>query len=90
MIYPGTQIVYPALGRGSNTEVRVNDDGTFDTDGHSGHSVEIRGSGTGLEAHADLTIMMAAGTQLDVHLAAGDVTVTNVSGTLQVATGSVT
>lgn len=88
VIYPGTRIVYPALGRGSSTEVRVNDDGTFDTDWHSGHSVEIRGSGTGLEAHADLKVRMASGAQLDVHLAAGDVTVTNVNGALQVATGT--
>jgi hypothetical protein len=88
VIYPDDRIIYPALGRGSSTDVRVNDDGTFDTDWHSGHSVEIRGSGSGLEAHADLKIRMAAGSRLDVHLAAGDVTVTNANGNLQVSTGS--
>lgn len=88
VIYPGDRIVYPILGRDSRTEVRVNDDGTFDNDWHSGHSVEIRGSGTGLEAHADLKIRMASGTRLDLHLATGNVTVTNVNGALQVSTGS--
>jgi len=88
VIYPGDEIVYPVLGKGSSTEVRVNDDGTFDTDGHSGHSVRINGSGRGLEAHADLEIRMASGTRLDLHLAAGNVTVTDVNGALQVSTGS--
>ncbi len=55
VIYPSQRVVYSALGRGSNNTVRVSSDGTF-YDRRRGDRVEIRGSGRGLEAHADLEI----------------------------------
>lgn len=89
VIYPDDRIVYPAMGRGSESDLRVDDDGYFDNDhdGH-GHRVEIRGSGSGLQAYADLKVRLAAGTSIDLHLAVGDVTVTDVNGNLEVSTGS--
>jgi len=91
--YPGRRIIYPELGRGSNTETRVRDDGTFDGDwgrdwAGGWDRVRISGVGTGLEAHADLVVSVPRGQKLSLYLAAGDVTVANVDGVLRVDTGS--
>ena len=59
VIYPNDRIIYAELGRGSRTTVNVRSDGTF-YDG-SGSRVEIRGSGRGLEAYANLDIEVPAG-----------------------------
>ncbi|HTO73938.1 MAG TPA: DUF4097 family beta strand repeat-containing protein [Gemmatimonadales bacterium] len=90
VIYPDDDIIYPVLGRGSRTDVRVDDEGYFDDNDHDryGHRITIRGSGSGLEAHADLKVKVAPGSSVDLHLAAGDVTVTEVNGSLMVSTGS--
>lgn len=89
VIYPADAIVYPMAGR-SSTELRVADDGTFgngaDRDGS--HRVRIRGSGQGLEAHADLLVSVPRGQRLALHLAVGDITVANVDGTLLVDASS--
>ncbi len=88
VLYPDDRIVYPAMGRGSSSDVRVDDDGYFDSDrSDRGHRIEIHGSGSGLEAHADLKVSVAPGTSVDLHLAVGEVTVTDVNGTIQVSTG---
>jgi DUF4097 and DUF4098 domain-containing protein YvlB len=94
VIYPGEDLVAPAMGAGSSTTLRVRDDGTFgDQDQDGGHRdwsdgrgrrVEIRGSGTGLEAGADLRIRVPAGRRLAVYLAVGKVSVANVQGELRV------
>jgi hypothetical protein len=89
VLYPDDRIIYPALGRGSSTDLRVDDDGYFDHDRDDrGHRVEIRGSGSGLEAYADLKVKVAPGTSVDLHLAVGEVTVTEVNGDIMVSTGS--
>ncbi len=90
VVYPDDDIVYPVLGRNSSSDVRVDDDGYFDDDNHDhyGHRVTIRGSGSGLEAHADLKVKVAPGTSVDLHLATGDVTVTEVNGSIMVSTGA--
>ena len=89
VVYPSDRIVYPVLGRHSESDVQVDDDGFFDSDrGGRGHRVEITGSGSGLEAHADIKVKLASGTSVDVHLACGDVTVTDVNGDIMVSTGS--
>ena len=96
MIYPAGNLVAPSLGAGSSTTLRVREDGTFggdDWDGgdrhhrhrdDDGRRVEIRGSGSGLEAGADLRIRVPAGRRLAVYLAVGKVSVTNVEGELRV------
>jgi DUF4097 and DUF4098 domain-containing protein YvlB len=83
VIYPEGDIVYPALGKGSQTTQRINEDGTFgDSDHGRGRRVRIVGSGSGAEAHASLAVNVPAGRSVAVYLAAGTVTATNVNGTL--------
>jgi lia operon protein LiaG len=92
VIYPADQIVYSPTGPGGNssTQLRVHDDGTFGDDEHGRHHhergrrVSIKGSGSGLEAHADLKIRVPKGQRVCVYLAVGAVSVTNVEGELHV------
>lgn len=85
--YPDDRIVYPEMGRGSRTSVRVDDDGTF-YGGDRGRRVRITGSGGGLEAWADLRISVPRDTDLAVYLAVGRTDVRDVVGDLLVDTGS--
>jgi len=91
VIYPADRIVYPELGFRSNTELRVNEDGTFDDHGggtgnwRDGDRVQIRGSGSGLEAHADMVVSVPRGQRLTVHWGAGEATVSNVDGDLSIS-----
>jgi hypothetical protein len=96
VVYPAEDIVYPALGRGSSTTLRVREDGTFgDAEdwhdrrrdrhrGDQGRRVEIRGDGSGLDAGADLRVRVAAGQRLSLFLAVGKVSVSNVNGVLRI------
>jgi hypothetical protein len=86
VIFPDDRVVYPALGRGSSTYVQVRDDGTFGGGLSRGHRVHLSGSGSGLEAWADLEVSLAAGTSLRAYLAGGEVTVENVAGDIRVDT----
>jgi hypothetical protein len=87
--YPDDQVVYPELGRGSRTQLRVRADGTFgDRGGNRGDEVEIRGSGRGMEAWADLRIGVPPGKDLALYLAAGEAEVGAVEGDILVDTGS--
>jgi lia operon protein LiaG len=89
VIFPSDHIVYPPLGRGSSTQLRVRDDGTFG-DEHGwderprSRRVTIMDQGDGLDAHADLRISVPGGRQVAIHLAVGKVTVTNVNGRISV------
>ncbi len=93
VIYDADEVTYPLMGRGSNTTEHVRDDGTFD-DGHDrrffsrGHEVRISGSGGGLEAYADLRVVVPVGRRVAVYLAVGKATVTNVDGDLKVSVSS--
>lgn len=49
-----------------------------------GRRVRVTGSGRGLEAHADLRILVPAGHAVAIHLGVGGVTASNVNGDLQV------
>lgn len=95
VIYPSDDIVYNALGRwGGETSVDVREDGTFNDGGGSrrffgsGHRVRITDRGRGLDAHADLRILVPAGKQVAVYLAVGKATVTNVDGDIRVDVAS--
>jgi lia operon protein LiaG len=96
LIYPDDEITYPRMGRNSNTTLDVRDDGTFN-DGHDrrdrhghrgswggGRRVRISGSGRGLEAFADVRVLVPAGKRVATYLAVGKAFVTNVSGELRV------
>src|SRR5690348_13459587 len=90
VVYPDDVIVYPVLGRHSNTTMDVNDDGTFgiDDDERGGRRVRIRGDGSGLEAWADLTVKIPAGKTVQLRVGVGKATVTNVDGIIKVSVGS--
>jgi hypothetical protein len=89
VVYPGDRIRYPEMSAGSNTELRVRDDGTFDDgDDGGGRWVRISGGGSGDEAWADLRVMVPAGRRLAVRLAVGAVTVVNVDGRIDVSASS--
>lgn len=86
IIYPGDRIIYGPLGRHSRTQLRVRDDGTFD--GHGGRDVTVSGDGAGLDAYADLRVLVPAGRGASVNLAVGHVAVSNVNGRLAVDASS--
>jgi hypothetical protein len=89
IVYPSDEIVYPGLGRGSNTSFSVRPDGTFGDDGRdAGDRVRIRGAGAGLEAWADLVVEVPDGITAAVYLAAGEMEATGVDATLRLDTGS--
>jgi len=101
VIYPGNRILYGGSSSGSSTQLRVREDGTFgddsDHDGksdgkHEGRAVTIAGNGGGLDARANLRIAVPSGRQVSVYLAVGEVSITNVNGTLHIdaATAPVT
>src|SRR5690242_2145177 len=93
VIYPSDRIVYGNLNRRTQTTLRVNDDGTFDEgdydrdsrDRRRGDRVEIRDSGSGLDAHADLVVSVPKGQRATVRLGVGEATVANVDGDLRVS-----
>lgn len=89
VIYPADEIVYPGMGRGSNTSLSVRDDGTFSDDSRGrGDRVRIQGRGGGLEAWADLVVEVPSGTSLEIYLATGEVDARDVEGDLSIDTGS--
>ena len=86
--YSADEIVYPEMGRRSRTQLRVNADGTFDDDGDSWRRddrVEIRDSGSGLEAHADMVVGVPKGQRIAIHWGAGEAQIANVDGDLRVS-----
>lgn len=89
IVYPAAEVVYPEMGRGSTTTRTVRPDGTF-SDGRSGSGdrVRIRGSGSGMEAWADLVIEVPAGRRIGVYLAVGGVEAHGVEGDMRIDTGS--
>src|SRR5258708_7073953 len=97
VIYPDDDIYYAGEGGYGNSTLEVRDDGTFGDDGEhhhvgyirgNGHRVRISSRGDGLDAHADLRVLVPAGKRVAVHLAVGRATVSNVNGTLFVDVSS--
>jgi lia operon protein LiaG len=86
VIYPSDRIVYSVLGRHSQSQIRVREDGTFN--GHDGRDVRISGDGSGLDASADLRVLVPSGQRVAVNLAVGRVSVSNVNGQLSVDASS--
>ena len=90
VIFPDDEIVYPELGRWSNTTMHVRDDGTFgDGRGESrSRRVRIEGDGDGLEAWADITVSVPRGRQFALYLGVGAAEVSNVDGDLTIDVGA--
>jgi lia operon protein LiaG len=92
IIYPSDRIIYPQLRERTRMNTRVREDGTFSEgswdDSRSRDNVEIRGSGSGLEAYADLVVRIPRGQKIDLYLAAGRAEVSNVEGDIMVDVGA--
>jgi hypothetical protein len=87
--YPDDQVIYPEMGRGSNTQIRVRDDGTFFGGRSSGgDQIRISGSGRGMEAWADLRIAVPRGSDFALFLAVGETRMQDVDGDLLIDTGA--
>jgi hypothetical protein len=88
VVYPDDDIIYPPLGRHSNSEFSMNEDGTW-SDGH-GHSrrVRVRGSGSGVEAYADILVKVPKGQSVATYIGVGAVEVNSVDGDILVDAAS--
>jgi len=88
--YPADQVIYPELGRGSRTQIRVRSDGTFFGDRGSSNTREVRisGSGRGMEAWADLRITVPQGQDFALFLATGETGLRELDGSVLIDTGS--
>jgi lia operon protein LiaG len=91
--YPDDDIIYPDLGDWSNSEFRVNSDGTWggsddDDRGWGGHRVRIKGSGHGTEAWADIKILVPAGKDVAVYNGVGKLGATHVNADLRLSASS--
>lgn len=87
VVFPRGTVIYPEMGRSSRTSVRVQADGTLSTGGR-GDMVEVRGSGRGAEAWADLVIEVPRDRRVSLTLGVGGVVAQSVSADLRVRTGS--
>lgn len=93
IVYPSDQVVYPEMRGRSRTTLNVRGDGTFSDGGNWNEwrdrdRVDIRGSGNGLEAFADLTVRVPRGQKIELYLGVGRVEVQNVEGDLVVDVSS--
>ena len=94
VIFPDDQIVFRMDWNG-RTEMYVRDDGTFGGNHNGrdrGRRVQIRSSGSGLEAHADLRVLIPAGKRVAVNIGVGTLDASNVNGniTLDAASANIT
>jgi lia operon protein LiaG len=89
--YPDDQVVYRGRGgdsdsrwgRGSTT-LNVRSDGTFNGQWNGGgRRTQIRTSGSGLEAHADLVVKVPRGKRVEVNLAVGAIDARDVDADLK-------
>ncbi len=88
VIYPDDRVVYREANRWLNATVRVRGDGTFLGGRGGGDRVRISGRGSGLEAHADLTVRVPRGVEIAVHLAVGDARASDLAADLSFNTAS--
>lgn len=85
VLYPGDRVVYRDAGRGSRSQIRVRDDGTF---GREGRRVTVAGSGGGVRAHADLTVRVPSGKEVAVYLGIGSADASGLEANLLLDTHS--
>jgi lia operon protein LiaG len=90
--YPADVIVYDNSNYRGRSTFSVNEDGTFG-DGDRGwrgdrQRIEVRSGGSGLEAHADVRVLVPNGMTLFVRNGVGETTVDNVDATLDVSSAS--
>jgi lia operon protein LiaG len=92
VIYPGDRIVVPEFGSNSNSNMRVRDDGTFgddkDGDKDEGREVRLSGHGPGIEARADIRVLVPAGKNVAIHWGHGKGALEKVDGKISVEAAS--
>jgi lia operon protein LiaG len=92
VIYPEDRILYRDGRWSGNTTLRVQRDGTWGGGGGflfgGGQRVRISNRGSGLEAHADLSVRVPRGQAIDIHLAVGRIRAENVDGQVRLDTHS--
>ena len=98
VIYPGDRVVYPPMGRGSRSSVDVAPDGTFGGEKGMGwlagkRKVTVAGSGSGVEAWANVRVTVPRGRKVHLEWVAGvtrigavegEIVADNSSGTIEV------
>lgn len=91
IVYPDDNITYAAgRGWGASATLHVRDDGTFGDSDHGGgwrgegRRVRITTRGGGLEAHADLRVLVPAGQKIAVYLGLGEAAASDVEGDLRI------
>jgi hypothetical protein len=90
VLYPGHAIVYPPMGRWSNSNTTIRNDGTWGDHANSwsGHRLTVKGSGSGTEAWADIVVRVPKGRKVSVYSIAGSAQLRNVDGRLSFDGGS--
>lgn len=91
VVYPEDEVVYRGgRGRSFRTETRVRDDGTWGGDGrwNAGRKVQVRSSGSGLEAWADVVIRVPDGRTVDAYLLVGELAAREVDADLRLDVAS--
>jgi lia operon protein LiaG len=82
--YPGDRIRYSKMDHDGSTSLRVEEDGSFGDHHGDGRRVRISREEGDLEAWADLRVAVPAGRSLDLHLAVGRISASNVNGRLRI------
>ena len=88
VLYPDEDIVYPRSSSRGRSTFTVRDDDTFGDGGSDrlgGRRVEVRSEGSGVEAHADLRVIVPKGKTVYVRNGVGETTIDNVDGRLNVS-----
>ena len=90
VLYPGHTIIYPPMGRWSNSNTTIRDDGTWGdhVNSWSGHRLTVKGSGSGTEAWADIVVRVPKGRKVSVFSIAGSAEVHGVDGRVAFDGGS--
>lgn len=86
VLYPDRTVIYRPSQRGSySTRLYVDRDGRFNEESGS-FPVRLRSNGPGLNAHADLRILIPKGKRVEVNIAVGEIEATNTEGDLLLRT----
>ena len=89
LLYPGDRFVYPRMGRGSNSSMSNNADGSFGGKSKfDRRTVKVTGGGSGAEMWADLRIEVPKGAELALYNAIGGISATHVEGEMMFDTAS--
>lgn len=87
ILYPDDRIVYTDANWNGRMNFNIGDDGTWG-DSHRGsydrHRIEVSSRGDGIDAHADLHVIVPKGKSLFLRQGVGETTVDNVDGNLSV------